>query len=75
MDKNTELLNYIYKNSQMGIETINQLLKETKDENLKSILQRHLSEYQKFYNITQNKLKSKNIEPKELNFYQKHLLI
>lgn len=71
MDKNIELLNYIHQNAQMGIETIKQLLKETKDENMKNVLQKHLNEYQKFYDMADNKLKSKNIEPKELNFLSK----
>ncbi|SHF26288.1 MULTISPECIES: hypothetical protein [Caloramator] len=71
MDKNIELLNYIHQNAQMGIETIKQLLKETKDENMKNVLQKHLNEYQKFYDMADNKLKSKNIEPKELNLLSK----
>ncbi|MCX7694368.1 MAG: PA2169 family four-helix-bundle protein [Caloramator sp.] len=71
MDKNIELLNYIHQNAQMGIETLKQLIKETKDENMKNVLQRHLNEYQKFYDMTDSKLKSKNIEPKELNFLSK----
>ncbi|CDF58534.1 DUF2383 domain-containing protein [Thermobrachium celere] len=71
MDKNIELLNYIHQNAQMGIETLKQLIKETKDENMKNVLQRHLNEYQKFHDLADSKLKSKNIEPKELNFLSK----
>ncbi|MBZ4662847.1 MAG: hypothetical protein JG776_529 [Caloramator sp.] len=71
MDKNIELLNYIHQNAQMGVETIKQLLKETKDENMKNVLQKHLNEYQKFYDMADNKLKSNNIEPKELNLLSK----
>jgi hypothetical protein len=36
MNGNAELLNFIYQNSQMGVETIKQLLDTAEDEELKS---------------------------------------
>lgn len=68
MDKNIELLNYVHQNAQMGIETLKELLEDTKDENMKNILQRHLNEFQKYYDISGSKLNEKNAKPKELNF-------
>lgn len=71
MDKNIELLNYVHQNAQMGIETLKELLEDTKDENMKNILQRHLDEFQKYYNMSDSKLREKNVKPKELNLISK----
>jgi hypothetical protein len=46
MDHNTEFLNYIYQNSQMGIEAINQLNDIVEDPDLSQQLSNQLSEYQ-----------------------------
>lgn len=71
MDKNIELLNYVHQNAQMGIETLKELIEDTKDENMKNILQRHLNEFQKYYNMSDSKLREKNVKPKELNLISK----
>lgn len=46
MNGNAELLNFIYQNSQMGVDTINQLIDITKDEKFKLHLESQLAEYQ-----------------------------
>lgn len=46
MDQNTEFLNYIYQNSQMGVNTIKQLIKEVEDPAFKKGLSYQLEEYQ-----------------------------
>ena len=50
MDENIELLEYIYKNSEMGIHTITCLLKDlNKLENkIKLKLEKELKEYEKY---------------------------
>lgn len=45
MNGNAEMLNYVYQNSQMGIETIKQLLDIVEQEAFKKCLNRQLSEY------------------------------
>ena len=58
MDENIELLEYIYKNSEMGIHTITCLLKDlNKLENkIKLILEKELKEYEKYYKKNKNYL-------------------
>ncbi len=46
IDQNTEFLNYIYQNSQMGITTTEQLSSKTEDINFKNQLNSQLKEYQ-----------------------------
>lgn len=45
MNGNAELLNFIYQNSQMGVDTINQLIDIAQDEKFKIHLQSELDEY------------------------------
>jgi hypothetical protein len=45
MDTNTELLNYIFQNSQMGIQTIGQLLEIVDNDSFKEQLESELKEY------------------------------
>jgi len=45
MDKNAELINYIYQNSQMGVETIGQLMDITEDGQFKGLLESQYNEY------------------------------
>jgi hypothetical protein len=73
MDKNVELLEYIYKNSEMGVFTINELLKdlEEKDNKIKGLAKEELDKYEEFkekseelikkydYDVKKNKLSSK----------------
>ena len=48
MDENVELLEYIYKNSEMGSFTINKLLKELeeKDNKIKKLAKEEMDKYQ-----------------------------
>jgi hypothetical protein len=45
MDGNKEMLNYIYQNSQMGVNTIEQLVKISEDAKFKDYLDSQLKEY------------------------------
>ncbi|SHH57943.1 hypothetical protein [Clostridium intestinale] len=66
MDGNIELLNYIYQNSEMGKDTLTQLIKMTTDENFKNNLQSQLNEYNSIFNEADEKLKSNNKESKSI---------
>ncbi|MBP3841695.1 MAG: hypothetical protein IK997_06235 [Bacilli bacterium] len=73
MDENVELLQYVYKNSEMGVFTINELLKklEKKDNKIKGLAKEELDSYENFkeesedligkydYDVEGNKLTSK----------------
>ncbi len=64
MDGNTELLNYIYQNSQMGIETIEQLLGVVEDTDFKNHLQAQLGEYKDINQTALQKIKALGHEEK-----------
>ena len=51
MDENIELLEYIYKNSEMGIHTITCLLKDLNnlENKIKLVIEKELKEYEKYY--------------------------
>ena len=67
MKTENELILHIYESSQMGIEAINNLLKElkNKENKIKKILEDELKEYEKFYKSSERLLKKEKIELKE----------
>lgn len=67
MKTENELILHIYESSQMGIEAINNLLKElkNKENKIKKILEDKLKEYEKFYKSSEKLLKKEKIELKE----------
>lgn len=67
MDANVEMLNYIYQNAQMGENTLDQLMRISKDENFKKLLGSQFSEYKKIFNEAQQKLTALNKEAKDLS--------
>ncbi len=56
MNANTELLNYVYQNSQMGMDTIGQLLETSKDVNFNSQLESQREEYMRINTESKNLL-------------------
>lgn len=46
MSANTELLSFVYQNSQMGVETIDKLMDITDNEEFKSHIKRQWEEYE-----------------------------
>jgi len=71
MDENVEFLNYIYQNSQMGIDTLSQLIDITKDEKYKNMLQSQYDEYKYIFDTADQKLKLHNKEGKDINMNKK----
>lgn len=59
MNGNAEMLNYVYQNSQMGIETIKQLLELVENEKFSKCLNRQLSGY-KDINMKAKEMLNKN---------------
>lgn len=68
---NEELLNFIFKNAEMGKETTAQLIDIVEDENYKRILESQLEEYTRIYDISVQKLKKHNEEIKPINPFSK----
>lgn len=67
MNGNVEMLNYIYQNSQMGIETIGQLAEITPDKEFKEHLHSQLEEYRYINNRAKEKLAQNGCEEKDIS--------
>lgn len=52
MTDDLELIEYVYQNAEMGVTTLNELLKELKDKGnkIKKLVEEEVKEYEKFYN-------------------------
>lgn len=68
MDENVELLEYVYKNAEMGVFTITELLKNLNDKEnkIKMIAEKELKEFEQYYKDSE-KLLSKHGVPKKKN--------
>lgn len=64
MNGNKEMLNYIYQNSQMGVNTIEQLIKISEDNEFKRYLESQLNEYKEINNKAIDIIKSMGFEEK-----------
>lgn len=72
MEKNAELLNYVYQNAQMGRGSIEKLLGiVNENEDFISVLKKHLSEYVSFCDDAADLLREMGKEVKEINKMQK----
>ncbi len=71
MNGNTELLNFIYQNSQMGVDTINQLIDIIEDEELKKQLKSQFNEYKEIHNAAQNALNKNGCDEKGISTLDK----
>lgn len=56
MNGNSELLNFVFQNSQMGVDTIQQLLGIVEDENFKKHLESQFDEYKQIHLAAQKAL-------------------
>lgn len=63
----SQLLNDIYQNCQMGIHAIPQLLKITKNEPFKNALDIQLTEYQKIAGRAENMMKTRHEKPEDIS--------
>lgn len=71
MNANAELLNYVYQNSQMGVDTLQQLIGMTDDNVLKEYLEKQLEGYEKFHSEARKLLKQNGFDEKGLNTFEK----
>lgn len=71
MNQNSELLNFIYQNSQMGIETLEKLLTITEDVEFKNCLESQLSEYKTINEKAQKKLNENGYDKKGISTFSK----
>lgn len=71
MDQNIEMLNYIYQNSDMGIISINQILKNIDDKEFKEILKEQLDDYNSIAKSSKELLREKGREEKDINMMNK----
>ena len=71
MNGNIELLNYIHQNSEMGQNTLNQLIGIVEDNSFKEVLQSQFNEYKKIFDLSEEKIKKQNKEAKEINTFSK----
>lgn len=71
MNGNTELLNFIYQNSQMGIEALEKLVSITKDGEFKQCLQSQLNEYKLINNNSIKKLNENGHDEKGIGSFAK----
>lgn len=71
MNGNAELLNFIYQNSQMGVDTINQLIGITEDTDFKRHLESQYKEYQDIHQSAKLKLNQNGYDEKGITAFEK----
>ena len=71
MNANVEFLNYVYQNSQMGVDTLEQLLEITEDEKLQAYLEKQLTGYRKFHSEARDILNRNGYDEKGLGTFEK----
>lgn len=67
MNENIELMEYLYKNSEMGVHTLTKLLKELneRENKIKVLIEEHLKEYEKFLKESKKIIKKSKLDVKE----------
>ncbi|HBL84916.1 MAG: hypothetical protein A2Y17_06760 [Clostridiales bacterium GWF2_38_85] len=71
MNENAELLNFIYQNSQMGVDTLNQLIGISSDITFKKQLQNQYNEYEKIHIEAKGLLNKAGYDEKGLSALEK----
>lgn len=71
MNANAELLNYVYQNSQMGVDTLQQLMEIAEDMTLKEFLEKQLADYEEFHKQARRMLNQSGYDEKGLNAFEK----
>lgn len=67
MNQNVELLEFIYQNTQMGLLTIPRILEKTTDEELKTLLNAQLKEYEEINACAKEYLLTEDTKPKSVS--------
>lgn len=71
MNGNAELLNFIYQNSQMGVETIDKLKEIAEDEAFKQQLEAQFNEYRNIHYAAKQKLNENGYDEKGIGAFEK----
>lgn len=71
MNENTELLNFIYQNAQMGVETINQLLDIVKDQDFSRYLKEKREGYDQMLEDARTKLNEHGYDEEGITTFEK----
>lgn len=71
MNANAELLNFVYQNSQMGVDTLQQLIEISEDMEFKSYLEGQLSGYEGFHKRARQMLNQNGFDEDGLNAFEK----
>ena len=71
MNGNAELLNFIYQNSQMGVEALDKLISVSKDNNFNKCLQSQLRGYELINSKAKNKLNENGYDEKGIGTFVK----
>lgn len=71
MNGNAELLNFIYQNSQMGVESLEKLIYISEDDKFKQCLESQLKEYRLINNKAMKKLNENGYDEKGIGTFAK----
>ena len=71
MNGNAELLNFVYQNSQMGVDTIKQLIDIVEDEDFKRHLESQFNEYEKIHIAAKKQLNENGYDEKGISALEK----
>lgn len=71
MNGNAELLNFIYQNSQMGIESIETMIDDVKDAELKEHLCKEIDDYSSFHQRAKDLLNIHGYDEKGLSSFER----
>lgn len=71
MNGNAELLNFVYQNSQMGIETLHQIIGIVEDSKFKKRLESQYKEYEKINKESEKLLNSNGYDEKGISAFDK----
>lgn len=71
MNPTAQLLNFVYQNSQMGVETLERLIKTTEDEEFKKYLQSQHDEYLQLHTEAREKLNENGYDEKGISAFEK----
>lgn len=73
MTDDLELMEYVYQNAEMGVTTLNELLKELKDKGnkIKKLVEEEVKEYEKFYNESRKLINKTKVPAQHNNLMKK----
>lgn len=71
MNGNAELLNFVYQNSQMGIDTIGQLIDITEDNEFREFLKIQKANYEEFHEKARDMLNENGFDEKGISLFEK----